>query len=115
MTQYVEAEANLILLEGPGTLWEGSLFDLSVGQMAQAIDASVLLIGHYSAALVDSLLAAKAMLGDRLLAVSINNISPDDLEAANLVKSFLEKQGIEVLGMLPSNKFTAERQRSGTL
>ena len=103
LTQYVEAEANLILLEGPGTLWEGSLFDLSVGQMAQAIDASVLLIGHYSPALVDSLLAAKATLGDRLLAVSINNIPPDQREATNLVKQFLEKQGIEVLGMLPSN------------
>jgi uncharacterized protein len=99
-------EGDLIFLEGAGTLDRGSLFDLSVEQMAQAIDARVLLVSRYSSLLItDSFLKAKKDLGDRLLGVIINDIPIQKLEEVQtFVKPFLEKLGIAVLGMLPSSR-----------
>jgi uncharacterized protein len=107
MQQYVEAiAADLVLLEGAGTLYEGSLFDLSVGQIVGAIDAAVLLVTRYTSPLVvDNLLHAKKELGDRLIGVVINDIPIEKVEEVqNSVKPFLEQQEIAVLGMLPSSK-----------
>ncbi|MGK7873856.1 MAG: phosphotransacetylase family protein [Xenococcaceae cyanobacterium] len=106
LQQYVQqAPGDLVLLEGPRNLWEGSLFDLSAGQIAQVVDASILLVARYSSLLlVDSLLTAKQYLGDRLLGVLINDIPTEELESTQtLIKPFLEMQGIPVLGMLPRN------------
>jgi BioD-like phosphotransacetylase family protein len=106
LEQYVQQlEGDLVLLEGAGTLWEGSLFNLSVEQIAQIIDACVLLVARYSSPLVvDSLLKAKKDLGDRLLGVVINDLPIEKLEEGqNLVKPFLEAQGIAVLGILPKS------------
>ena len=102
LQQYVQGEGDVMLLEGPGTLWEGSLFNLSVEHIAKGVSASILLVARYGALLADSLLAAKQALGDRLLGVLINDIPTEHLESTKtLVKPFLEKQGIDVLGMLP--------------
>jgi len=103
--------SDLVLLEGAGTLAEGSLFNLSAVQIAQQLNASILLVARYSSLfLVDSLLGAKQYLGafagkgSPLLGVSINDIPLDKLEATqNKIKPFLEEQGIPVLGMLPRN------------
>ncbi len=104
LQQYVQqAEGDLVLLEGPGTLWEGSLFNLSAGQIARVVDASILLVVRYhSLLLADSLVGAKQFLGDRLLGVLINDIPAEELESTQTsIKPFLEGQGIAVLGMLP--------------
>lgn len=100
-----ESQGDLVLLEGPGTLCEGSLFDLSLLQVAQAIEAPVLLVARFDPiTLVDSLLSAKNELKDYLLGVLINDIPPDRLDTVTTVlRSFLEKKGIPVLGMLPGN------------
>lgn len=100
-----QLEGDLVFLEGGGTLLEGSIFGLSVEQMAQNADASVLLVTRYSSPLVtDNLLEAKKDLGNRLLGVLINDIPTEQLEEVqNFVKPFLERQGIAVLGTLPSS------------
>ncbi|TVP69556.1 MAG: phosphotransacetylase family protein [Leptolyngbya sp. LCM1.Bin17] len=93
----------LLLLEGPGNLTEGMLLDLSLCQIASAVDAPVLLVTRYdSIALVDRLLAAKAQLGDHLLGVVINDI-PETATAtvSQLAQPFLERHGIPVLALLP--------------
>jgi uncharacterized protein len=97
---------DLVLLEGPGTLEEGVLFDLSLLQVADIVDAEILLIARYrSPLIVDSLLSAKQRLGDRLLGVMINDIPlPQMQSAAEIIQPFLEKQQIPVLGLLPSNQ-----------
>ncbi len=98
-----ELSADAILLEGPGNLWEGNLFNLSLSQISHSLDAPVLLVARFQEDnLVDSLLAAKGHLGDRLLGVLINDIPLEELEKTKtLVKPFLEQQGILVLGILP--------------
>ncbi len=104
LQEYVrQTTADLVIFEGPGNLWEGSLFGLSVGQIAQVVDASILLVARYhSLLLVDSLLAAKEYLGDRLLGTIVNDIPHKDLESvSNKIKPYLESQGISVFGMLP--------------
>lgn len=97
---------DLVLLEGPGTLEEGSLFDLSLLQAAEVVDAEILLIARYrSPLIIDSLLSAKQRLGNRLLGVLINDIPSDQLNAiAAVVQPFLEAEQIPVLGLLPSNQ-----------
>ena len=94
---------DLVLLEGPGTLEEGSLFGLSLPQLAEAIDASVVLTARYHSLLVvDGLLAAKQQLGDRLLGVLINDVVPDQIsEVEANVKPYLERHDIPVLAILP--------------
>ncbi|MEC4983288.1 MAG: phosphotransacetylase family protein [Oscillatoria sp. PMC 1068.18] len=100
-----QADGDVLLLEGSGTLFEGSLFGLSALDIATKIDAPVLVVTRYHSLLaVDSLLAAKQLLGSRLIGVLINGIPEERLETANReMIPFLEKQGIAVLGMLPKN------------
>ncbi|MEC4894096.1 MAG: phosphotransacetylase family protein [Oscillatoria sp. PMC 1051.18] len=100
-----EVSGDLLLLEGSGTLFEGTLFGLSALEVAERVDASVLVVTRYHSFLaVDSLLAAKQLLGSRLIGVLINGIPEELLETVNQeMRPFLETQGIPVLGMLPKN------------
>ena len=100
-----EVNAELLLLEGAGNIWEGSLFNLSVEEIALNINAQILLVVNYqNSSLLDSLLVTKKYMGDRLIGVVINNIPESELEKAkNLFKPFLEKNQIPVLGLIPKN------------
>jgi uncharacterized protein len=99
------AIGDLVLLEGAGTLEEGKLFELSAHQIAETLDAAIVLVSRFhSELIVDHLLAAQEKLGDRLVGVLINDIPPDQVELVNdHIKPFLERQGIEVLAILPRN------------
>lgn len=101
-----EQNGDLILLEGPGTLEEGKLFDLSLPQVAECMNASVLIVARFhSVLIVDSLLSAKQRLGKHLAGVLINDVPSDQLEKVQTtVKPYLEKQGITVFGVLPRNQ-----------
>ena len=105
-TQYLEMSAgDLVLLEGPGTLEEGRLFDLSLLQVAEVVDAKVILVARYKSAFsVEALLSAKQRLGNRLIGVLINDIPAEQQTTVDTgIRPFLERQGIPVLGMLPQN------------
>lgn len=93
----------LLLLEGPGSLTEGTLLNLSLPDIALALDAPVLLVTRYdSQLLVDRLLAAKAQLGDHLVGVILNDVPEESLETVHqAAQSFLEQQGIPVLAVFP--------------
>ncbi|NJL00323.1 MAG: phosphotransacetylase family protein [Spirulinaceae cyanobacterium SM2_1_0] len=97
--------ADLALLEGPSTLTEGRLFNLSIEQMATSADAAVLLVVRYdNIALVDDLLDARLLFGDRLFGVLINDVPEPDLAILDTeLRPFLERQGIPVFGLLPRN------------
>ncbi|MBC6423657.1 MAG: phosphotransacetylase family protein [Hormoscilla sp. SP12CHS1] len=94
---------SLVLLEGPGTLAEGSLFNLSLLQIATVVEAAVLLVARFnSEGMVDGLLSAKQRLGDRLVGVLINDITNEKRgNVQQTIVPFLEAQGIPVLGRLP--------------
>ncbi len=96
-------EGDVILMEGPGTLQEGTLFGLSLQAMATVLDANVLLVGHFDVTqTVDRMLFAQEQLGDRLVGVLVNDVPPDYFDYAETkLREFLERQHIPVLGMLP--------------
>jgi BioD-like phosphotransacetylase family protein len=98
--------SNFTFIEAPNSLWEGSLFNLSAGEMAEALDAKILLvIPHHPKLLVDSLLTVYRFLGDRLMGVVINKVPEEALESTNqAIRPFLETQGIEVFGVIPANR-----------
>ncbi len=104
LNQYSQRnDSDLVILEGPSTLHEGQLFDLSLAQMANSVDAEIVLVvrGH-SPKLVDALVDAKRCLGDRLLGVLINDIPEAQFDTfTQQVKPFLEAQHIAVFGLMP--------------
>jgi BioD-like phosphotransacetylase family protein len=96
-------EGDLTILEGAGTLWEGSLFGLSAIDIAKSLNVPVVLVTRYhSPLIVDALLKARQGLGDRLLGTILNDVPHEHLEEAQQrVSPFLEQQGIPVLGTIP--------------
>ena len=71
-------EGDLVLLEAPANTAEGTLFGLSLEQMADHLDAPILLVMRFGSLLVvDHILMAKFRFGDRLLGVVINDIPED--------------------------------------
>jgi uncharacterized protein len=99
------SQGDLVLLEGPGDLTQGHLFGLSSLQVAETLDASVILVCRYNSLLsAEALLSAKELLGDRLVGVVINDIPSAELEIVDTqLCPFLEKQDIPVLATLPKS------------
>lgn len=107
LKQYLQMQGpDLVLLEGPSNLEEGSLFDLSLQQVADTIDAKILLVARFHSLLMaGSLISAKRRLGDRLLGAFINDIPQERLEEVETaIKPFLEKRGIQLFGLMPRNE-----------
>ena len=105
-SQYLQNTlGDLVVLEGPGNLSEGNLFDLSLIQLADAVDAGVLVVFRYKSLLsIEELLFAKQMIGERLIGVVINDVPTEHLQAVdNTMRPFLEQQNIPVLGVLPKS------------
>jgi BioD-like phosphotransacetylase family protein len=94
---------DLVLVEGGGHHTTGGIVDLADPQIAELLDARVLLVSEYAEAYdVDGLLAAADDVGDRLAGVLFNRIVDgvyDELE--NDVVPFLEGRGIPVVGVVP--------------
>ncbi|MBE9214326.1 phosphotransacetylase family protein [Plectonema cf. radiosum LEGE 06105] len=105
-SQYLQnTDSDLVILEGPGNLSEGRLFDLSLVQLADLVDAEVLLVFRYKSLFsVETLLSAKQLIGERLIGVVLNDVPASHLQAVNnTMRPFLEQQGIPVFGILPKS------------
>lgn len=100
-----QLDSELRLIEAPPSLAEGSLFHLATQQMAETLDAPILLVLRYrSLSLADQVLAAQKQLGDHLLGVVVNDVPPDaETEINDVIKPFLEQQGIPLLGLIPQS------------
>ncbi|MDJ1172036.1 phosphotransacetylase family protein [Roseofilum sp. BLCC_M154] len=100
---YPTTPGQLVLLEGPGTLDEGRLFGLSLGQMADRLSAGIVLVIPCDVQqIIDRALSAKERLGDRLLGIIVNDITRELIEPfAQHYVPYLEAQGIPILGQLP--------------
>lgn len=92
---------DVMVLEG-GDLDEGSLVDLSATEVAELLSAHVLLIAKYDSDLVvDSILAAKKRLGDRLVGCVLNMVPSSQMSfVQEVIVPFLEKKCVPVLGVL---------------
>ncbi|MDY6817869.1 MAG: phosphotransacetylase family protein [Halobacteriales archaeon] len=96
-------DRELMLLEGGGSLTTGGIVDITDIDIAELLNASVLLVTEYDQPRdVDDILAAAERLGDRLAGILFNRVADaqfDRLEAD--VVPFLENRGMPVMGILP--------------
>ncbi len=100
----IPADKDILLLEGGGSLREGYIVGLPTVDMAKAFESHVLAIVKYrdDVRVLDDALAAKSRLGDSLLGIIINRVPAISNEFVDtLVRTYLEDQGIPVLGILP--------------
>ena len=71
----------LNILEAAGSLHEGMIYGLSLPQLAESLDAKVLIVNLWEdCKSVDSLLDAKKQLGEKLAGVVLNGVLPQELE-----------------------------------
>ena len=104
-----QVEGDMMLLEGPSTLEEGALFNLSLPEMAIALEAQVLLVMQSNTlGMIDQLVAAQKRVGSALLGVILNEVNEQDSPLTqNTIAPYLEQLGIPVLGILPKLPFFA--------
>ena len=97
------AHQGLTVLEAAGSLHEGLLYGMSLPQLAQRLDAPVVLVHHWSdARSIDPLLAARALLGDHLAGVVLNAVTPEEVPVlCDQLAPALERLAIPVLGVMP--------------
>jgi len=96
----------VLILEGGASVTEGSLVGLSAAKVSQRLKASALVITKYASDLVvDDVLGAKALHGKAMLGAVINAVPRQRMRfVQEVVKPYLEKQGISVFGILPQER-----------
>lgn len=97
---------DITLVGGAGSLGDGAFLEISGTRLAKEFHASVLLIDAYqNEVCLDCILTAKETLGDRLMGVVLNRVTPQSLpEVEQMVVPFLGSKGVEVLGVLPLDR-----------
>lgn len=104
------AGKDAMLIGGFGDfLHAGGGCGLAGPRVARALGARVLLIDRFRRGFhIERLLAARELLGGRLVGVIFNDV-PDDAhdEAEGMVAPFLESRGLPVLGMIGRDSFLA--------
>ena len=105
LQECVQLPGDLVILEGGANLHEGSLFNLATAQVAESLNAGVLLVNRYDPiSSVDLLLSAQERLGNRLLGCIINDIPRDRVESVQTtLVPYLEQAGIPVFGIVHRN------------
>lgn len=95
-----------MLLEGGGRLWTGGIVDLTDVDVAELLDAQVLLVSTYTQpGDLDEILGAASAVGDRLVGVLFNDVAGTDVdELTEDVMPFLDSRGIDSVGVLPHDE-----------
>jgi BioD-like phosphotransacetylase family protein len=104
------AECDFLILEGGGSLRQGSAIGLASPVVAEMLDVPVLAVVKCRSKLrmLDDALTAQFRLGDRLLGVVLNRVPDDALPFVDEVAlPFLAEHGITVLGILPEDRHLA--------
>ncbi len=97
------AGRDLMIVEGGGSLTTGGIVDLTDADIAELLDAEVVLLGGYDTpADVDGVLAAARQLEGRLAGVLFNAVTDDAFDSLETdAVPFLESKGISIHGALP--------------
>ena len=101
--EHVGAGADILFVEGGGTLATGGVVDLTDADLAALLDAEVVLLARYDQARdVDEVLLAADLFGDRLAGVLFNDVRDAVLsDLQRDVDPFLHGRGIRYLGAIP--------------
>ena len=93
---------DVMLVEGGGRLWTGGIVDLDDADIADLLDAEVMLVSNYTDGTdLDDVLAAADDVGDRLAGVLFNSVDRSTLDGlTDDAMPFLDGKGIHTLGAL---------------
>ncbi len=99
-------EKDFVLCEGSGHAGVGSVFDLSNAQVAQILDAKVILISQGGIGKpIDEVYLNQAVFereGVEVIGVILNKVTPDKIEyVTEFARRGLKRKGLDLLGVLP--------------
>ena len=102
----VSAGKDVLLMGGAGTLADGGFLGVPTVGLIKEFKAPVLLVDpHQNETCIDGILMAREILGDMLMGVVLNRVTPQGLpEVEQVVVPFLASKGIEVLGVIPLDR-----------
>ncbi|MFN8535163.1 MAG: AAA family ATPase [Dehalococcoidia bacterium] len=94
---------DVLIVEGGSTLTQGLALGLSSRELADALDGRVIVVARYDGeSVVDEALAAKTILGERLLGVVVTGVPRQRWDgAADRFRAFFGERGVGFLGALP--------------
>lgn len=99
-------DRDVAILEGGTTLREGYIVSLSTPHVADMLNARPLVvIRFHESRMIDDALAARTRLGDPMIGVVLNRVPEHRLDYTDeIVREFLERHEIPVLGVLPEDR-----------
>lgn len=103
----ISKQKDVVVLEGGGSLREGSIVNLGPPHVSDLLNANELAVIPYNNTLqlVDDLITARTRLGESLLGGVINTVPRHRLEfVRNEVKPFVERRGIRIFGIIPRER-----------
>lgn len=101
----IQKDKDIIILEGAKSIEDGYFLGISANKICAKLGARAVMVIKYSAEIVDQILYARAFLGDCLMGVIINWIPRSEMFLLEeLIIPYLEKNKIEVLGHVASDK-----------
>jgi hypothetical protein len=102
----IAADKDVVIIEGANNMATGCLIDMSGIEIGEAFDAkSVVVVRYRYDLVVDHLLIAKRVVGDRVIGSVINTVPAGRMDwVSTLVKPFCEKRGIKIFGVLPEDR-----------
>jgi len=94
---------NVFIIGGAGSLFTtGMIFNLDVLRLSNEFNAKVLVVVKYGNYMIDSILASKKLLNNRMIGVVFNSIPEEKIEyMKKYAVPYLRKKGIEVFGLIP--------------
>ena len=97
---------DIVLVEGAQDLVHGRVLGLSPPEVAEFLDAGVILLETFNDELtVDRILSARDLFAGRLMGAILNWVPPRRIEfARNLLARFLKSQGINFFGSIPTDR-----------
>lgn len=100
------SDRDFMVVEGGGKYTTGGIVDLTDPEVAEVVDADVVVVAEFQdTGDVDDLLAAVDAVGDRLLGVLFNSVHDADFDRVEgTVAPFLEGRGVPVVGVLPRRR-----------
>lgn len=102
--QTLQAERDVVFIEGSGTLRDGFSAGIQIQSVPERYNLQVLIVSGWrgSVLTLDDIMAAHEILQERLLGVIINSVPDNEQTTVNdLVRPFLEKHHITLYGSLP--------------
>ncbi len=102
----LSAGKDVMLLEGAQNFLHGRLINLSALEVANLLDAEVLLLDTFNEELsVDRMLSARDFFGEHFLGAVLNWVPPRRAEfTRNLLQRFMTAHGISIFGSIPQDR-----------